>query len=362
MSITVVAVGDIMLGVHPLNVTRGVRPSKYGNEEGHPPRELLKRISDKDIMFGNLEAVLSDIGYDEKRFRSVVMRGRPEKAKLLAIIGFDVLSVANNHTLDHGANAARDTMRNLEDNEIRCVGLDSNLHQDHTPLVIVRKGVKIAFLAYCLIPSAHSNLIVTNEDRICEDVSLAKVDSDFVIVSLHWGDEYMITPSPSQIDLAHRIIDSGACLILGHHPHVLQGIERYNDGVIAYSLGNFMFDMEFAEESKDGMILTCILSRKGAVEYEIVPITADGCRIPRIPVGCERDSALSRRGSLSSQLERRESRELHIKQTDYSREALLAGKRSKRRAKIHFMKNLPKYGPRFSTRIIFDYFMSRLRR
>ena len=280
----------------------------------------------------------------------------------LAMMGFNVLSVANNHILDHGADAARDTMRRLEDNGIDCVGLDTNLSQNHTPLVFNCDETRAAFLAYCLIPSVHSNLVVTDTDRICEDVSLAKKEVDFVIVSLHWGSEYMNKPSPSQIDLAHRIIDSGASLILGHHPHVLQGIERYNEGVIAYSLGNFMFDMEFVEESREGLILTCILSKEGAAHFELVPTTVEEDRIPRLLTGDEKDGALGRLSILASELDKRDSRGFDVRQAAYSHMAERERDSARRRARIHFLRNLLKYNPLFSARIVLNYIANRLRR
>lgn len=114
-----------------------------------------------------------------------------------------------------------------------------------------------------------------------KDIKLAKQHSDFVIISLHWGIENVFYPSPKQIDLAHKLIDSGATIILGHHPHVVQGIEKYKNGLIAYSLGNFQFDpSDSYSPNSQSFILTIELTKNGLEDYNITPVKIGSDFIP----------------------------------------------------------------------------------
>lgn len=194
--------------------------------------------------------------------------------------GFDVLSIANNHIWDYGADAVRDTLTILKDAGIGVIGGGMNYQEAHAPLIKETSGVKIAFLGYTdLIPSsldsktARPVIAFLDIDRAISDVKEARKLADLVVVSLHWGNEYEITPNHNQERIAKSLIDAGAQLIIGHHPHVVQPIEEYGGGYIAYSLGNFVFDQNFSPETKKGLALKVILKNKKISQMMPVEIT-----------------------------------------------------------------------------------------
>ena len=197
----------------------------------------------------------------------------PQSVEGLLYSGFDVLSVANNHIWDYGAEAFGDTLKILKDNGISYIGGGSSYDEAHQPVVREIKGTKIAYLGYTnLLPqslgtkSSKPAVAFPDEDQIILDVQKAKTLANIVIVSFHWGDEYETHHNSFQENLAHTAIDAGADLIVGHHPHVVQEVEKYNGGYIAYSLGNFVFDQNFSEDTKSGLLLTATLKDKKITE------------------------------------------------------------------------------------------------
>jgi poly-gamma-glutamate synthesis protein (capsule biosynthesis protein) len=114
-------------------------------------------------------------------------------------------------------------------------------------------------------------------DRIEEEVCAARKQADVVIVSLHWGIEYARQPQESQRRIAHSLIDAGAALVIGHHPHTPQPVERHRHGLIAYSLGNFVFDAA-GEGGRHGLILKCVLTREGVTDYTTTPVVISLCQ------------------------------------------------------------------------------------
>ena len=255
--IVITAVGDIMLGDFPMCNGFGVGSTikKYGS------KFIFEKIKDElsgDIVFGNLEAVLSDKNKNMFSINSMSLRGDPKSVEGLKYAGFNILSLANNHSLEHGYEALYDTVDLLNDNNIIPLGVGREKEIARKPAVFNIKTKKIAFLGYCLRPDKTAYRSIKNKEEILEDIKNVKENADYVILSLHWGDEFVQFPAPWQIDFAHKLIDNGVSIILGHHPHVLQGIEEYNGGIIAYSLGNFVFDM-WHEDEKIGGILKIYL-------------------------------------------------------------------------------------------------------
>lgn len=277
--VTLIAVGDI-------NLARKVDRlmSAYGMD--YPLKEVKERLVQADFTFGNLECAVSDRGtpLDGK---GIWLRARPEVFPELKECGFDLLSVANNHSLDYDSEAFLDTLNYSDQAGILSVGGGKDIVEARTARVVKLDDLSIGFLAY----TQMADIIWSNRyprklkatetlpgaapfeyETIIQDVKNLSEEVDIVVLSLHWGAEYSRTPSPEQRQQAHDFIDSGADVILGHHPHVTQGVEYYNKGLIAYSLGNFVFDQNWSDETREGLVMELKLKRSGVTAAKILPV------------------------------------------------------------------------------------------
>lgn len=267
--IVINAVGDIMLGG---NGTKAFTRLGYD----YPFAATLPMLKNGDITIGNLEAPITGNGqeFKEKRFR---FKSDPNAAKALKNAGFNVLTLANNHMLDFGKIGLQATLQNLAGQGILSVGAGENLASARREAVITVRKKKIAFLAYSLtLPTefyageTRAGTAPAYASYYRNDIARAKAVADYVVVSFHWGTELSRQPKPCQVAVAHRAIEAGADLILGHHPHVLQGIERYKNGLIFYSLGNFAFASLSA--ASDGSVIARISLDGGVKEVELIPL------------------------------------------------------------------------------------------
>lgn len=265
-NITLIFVGDIMLD-------RGTeyKVDKYGNGDfKFPFLEISDYFKKADLIFGNLEGPISDKGMNVGSIYS--FRADPKAIEGLKSAGFNILSLANNHMFDYSRLALDDTFTRLKENGIDYVGAGLTENEAFSPIVKEIKGTKIAFLAYTNLGSANwkaiggkSGMAWINEndfERVKKDVQSAKEKNDIVIVSLHAGQEYLPTADQFQTEFSKMAIDAGADLIVGHHPHVIQNNEQYKDGYIFYSLGNFIFDQSFSEQTMQGLILEAVIENK----------------------------------------------------------------------------------------------------
>jgi len=272
--IRLLAVGDIMLGDHPVCIGHGVRSVIKKNGFDFPFKHTAQILKDADITFGNIETVLSDIGLNPAKIEDIELRGSPESAPALCDAGFNVLSIANNHIMQHGKKAFSETIGILKKNGIFCVGLNS-VNNISNVYSFEKDKIKIGLVSYSLRPEkyhASKSLYASGAlDGITAQVNELSDLFDVVIVSLHWGEEYMNIPSQGQIHFAHEIIDAGASLIIGHHPHVLQGIEKYKRSYIVYSLGNFIFD-KWQRNCRETIILDCDIDQNGIKDLNFVPV------------------------------------------------------------------------------------------
>jgi poly-gamma-glutamate synthesis protein (capsule biosynthesis protein) len=253
-----------------------------------------------DIRVGNLECAITQRDTAEKK--SFPLKAPPQTAQALSLAKFDILSLANNHAMDFGYAGLTDTQNSLRQYSIATVGAGLDVTAAHTPVIIERKGLRLAFLAYVdVLPEnsgfdAHSWIATETKpgiawadlEQIKEDVTAAKLNADLVIVLLHSGIE--ITNVINNIDAdqrlaAHTAIDAGASLVIGSHPHVLQQIERYHGGLIAYSLGNFVFD-QYQGVADATIILRVVLTRQGIQSYDWVPVLIEN-GMPRLSTNLE---------------------------------------------------------------------------
>lgn len=254
-------VGDIMLD-------RGIK-KVADNYFGSNYREFFRNVPElklADIAFGNLEGPLSDKGSDQGSIYS--FRMAPETLAALTDAGFDALSFANNHVGDWGREAFEDTIARLKSGNILPVGADANFAAVTEPKIIEKKGIKVGFLGFTdvgpnwLAATVNRPGILLASDPGFEDIIRnAAAKADALVVSFHWGEEYVTEHNERQEMLAHKAIDAGATLVIGHHPHVIQDTEAYKDGYIAYSLGNFIFDQAFSHDTRTGLMLTVRLKQ-----------------------------------------------------------------------------------------------------
>ena len=259
VQLQLIFVGDIMLD-------RGVKrkvETMGGGDFRFPFYKIAGLISSADLAFGNLEGPISDKGEEVGNLYS--FRMLPQSVDGLVYAGFDVLSLANNHIGDWGREAITDTIVNLRDVGIIPVGAGLNMNDTYAPRVVELQSIKIAFLAFSDFqqpePSdTKSGIAMTNEARMKTAVRGAEQIADIVIVSFHFGNEYIKEPTERQRMLAQLVIDEGADLVVGSHSHVLQPLEIYKDKYIAYGLGNFIFDQNFSFDTMTGGLLSVMLT------------------------------------------------------------------------------------------------------
>jgi len=298
--ITVAAVGDIMLGSWVVDLLQREGPD-------YAFRALQSRWAGSDLVFGNLEAPFTDGGTPfDKKF---TFRVPPSAAIGLKRAGFNVLSIANNHIMDYGVEGLKSTLSTLRRLDIATAGADTTEEAACFPAYLTLTGKRVALLAYSLTFPVEFYARADTAGtcfprRLEEQVRAARRVADFVIVSFHWGAEKQTTPKPYQIEAAHRAIDAGADLVLGHHPHVLQGLEVYHNRLIAYSLGNFAFG-SYSSAATVSILLKVYLDRRGLVFARCIPINVKNVEVefqPRQLVGAAGDSVLVYLNRLSRDL------------------------------------------------------------
>jgi len=272
-SITIVAVGDIMLGGTAEEVLL-----KEGYD--YPFKHVKPLLSNASIVIGNLEGPLTSIcNSDMKLDKEYVFRSPAEKvAPALKNAGFNLLNLANNHILDYGTQGMHDTSKALKDSGINSVGVGENISQARTGIIMDTANGKVGFLSYSLTfpesfwaTDTSPGTAFGHKQQIISDIKRLKPQTDSVIVSFHWGREKTTELRPYQPTLAHAAIDAGASVVLGHHPHVLQAIEKYNDGLIIYSLANFVFG-SYSQDAKTSVIARVTLNEGQFHSAEFIPI------------------------------------------------------------------------------------------
>jgi poly-gamma-glutamate synthesis protein (capsule biosynthesis protein) len=267
--IVINAVGDVMLAGRWSST---LRRSGYD----FPFSATAADLKMGDITIANLESPIARGGneYTEKKFR---FRAEPQIAAALKRSGINLVTLANNHSMDFGGEALDETMMHLDNAGIAWIGAGKNLDEARKMALYTIKGKTIAFLGYSLTQpveffAGRSRPGTTPgiEKILVEDISSARKQADYVIVSFHWGTEGKSAVQPYQQVAAHTAIDAGADVIIGHHPHVLRGIERYKTGIIFYSLGNFTFASK-SRTADSGLIVRLRFS-EGKREAELLPL------------------------------------------------------------------------------------------
>lgn len=274
-------VGDINLGT---KVGESV-VSNGGGDYNFIFSPVASYIKSFDLAIGNLESIISDKGTTTKPVTGVDLRADPAAVNGLVGAGFDIVNVANNHAGDFGEAGMVDSFSRLTAAGIDFVGGGINYTAARKPVIKEIKGIKIACLGYTNVQMymdswyagqvPTSRWIATNSRPgvawahdtrfenfgsvadMTADVKAARANADVVVVIVHFGMEYQYVPTQEQKDWAHAAIDAGAVMVIGHHPHVCQTVEEYKGGFIAYSLGNFVFDIseDMAAGTTKGLVV-----------------------------------------------------------------------------------------------------------
>ncbi|MBN2039095.1 MAG: CapA family protein [Spirochaetes bacterium] len=276
--VCVLFAGDVMLdwGISDTMEKMGV---------SYPLLHLKDFLRSFDYRFCNLECPIAKEGdiHPDKKY---VFLGKPVHIELLKYAGIDGVSLANNHACDYGKSALLYTVKNLISSGISISGAGENRSEAHLPVVVEKNDVNIAIMAYTAIAYDYSfagenspGVARARIDLIAKDIAQFKEYYDYFVVSVHWGDEYSDYPNSRQIQLAHQIIDSGADVIVGHHPHIFQGVEIYRNKPIFYSIGNFIFG-SVNEDIKNNILVSVTFSKKDIKEFRIFPINGNTATSP----------------------------------------------------------------------------------
>ncbi len=256
-------VGDIMLG-------RDVesRITEEGIE--YPFAQVYDILKTPDITIGNFEGVIPE---EHKKTPSMGFQFsiRNEYLTQLKKVGFDVLSLANNHSLDHGIPALMHTRAICKEIGIVCGGSPADIDRYATYTTEAVTGEKITFIFLHSLWSVPSDIFL--------DELFAQIDTESTlqIAYIHWGDEYVLTHNNTQQMIAEKMIDRGVDVVIGHHPHVVQDVGMYKGKPIFYSLGNFIFDQYFSEDVQEGLGVRMHIDDE-YITYTLVPFTSKESR------------------------------------------------------------------------------------
>ncbi len=281
-------VGDVLLAPYVEGVMK-----KNGYD--FPYRESLLYLSEPDVTAANFEypVTLREAPAKNKQY---VYKGPPDSLPAFRDAGFDVVNLANNHTMDHGVEGLLDTMDYLDKAGIAHMGAGNNDTEAFAPSIHEVRGVKVAYVGLSrVVPEvswkADKNTPGVAETydtrRAVEAIAKAKDMADIVVVMVHWGTERTTVLEDYQKQFARQYIDAGADLVIGSHPHVLQGFETYKGKWIAYSLGNFIFGLNPKGEEKDTGVLDAVCSKNGNCDLTFHPMVSVNSQ----PIPLEGDEA-----------------------------------------------------------------------
>jgi poly-gamma-glutamate synthesis protein (capsule biosynthesis protein) len=252
-----------------------------------PLCDIAERLRAADIAFVNLESPFSDGPPIMKA--EMVFRAEPDHVRHLVEAGVDIVSTANNHVRDCGSSGIAFTLDLLEKHRIAAVGTGKDESTAYGGTILERRSVKFGFLAYTF-DQANGNhrdhdprVAMLDIKRMQAGVAALKTKTDAVIVSMHAGAEYVSRPYQPQIDFARAAIDAGAQLVAGHHPHVVQTMELYKNGLILYSLGNLVFDQN-QPDTRRGLLAEAVFQGPKLAECTLIPIDIVDT-VPRVATG-----------------------------------------------------------------------------
>lgn len=263
---TLIATGDVILARSVNAKMINLHNFKY------PFEKTAGFLKNSDIVFINLEAPL--IPDCPVTFEGMIFCGDQKDIDGLIYAGVGAASLANNHAGNYGLKGIENTVNLLKKNNIQVTG-------NGEAAVITVRDKKFGFLGYNDIGTKEKGIALADIEDIKTAVANLKKQVDFAVVAFHWGVEYTGSPNSRQIELAHAAIDSGADLIIGNHPHWVQGIELYKGKFITYAHGNFVFDQMWSRETREGVIGKYVFDSSGLADVRFYPVIIDDYSQPR---------------------------------------------------------------------------------
>jgi len=271
------------------------------NDFTYPFDATKKFLKNADYTIINMESPLTK---DCKPTQNgMVFCGNQKFVKGLNSSGVDVVSLANNHILNKGTQGLDETKKLLNENGISYVGENKILYKTTS------RNVKIAFISYNDILPRDKRVSILDKDKVKKQIATAKEHADFVVVMFHWGKEYSYQPvsdppvakhAPKKI--ARLAVDNGADLVVGNHPHTVQGYEKYKGKYIFYALGNFIFDQMWSEQTGIGYVLRVKIHDTKISSYQIEPIKIGSDYQPVFLKGKEKKEVLQKIKEISDRL------------------------------------------------------------
>ncbi|MFA6042956.1 MAG: CapA family protein [Patescibacteria group bacterium] len=292
-SATLVFSGDVMLG-------RSVRDQinrRGGGNGAWVTANLAKVFRQADLAFVNLE---SPFLAGSASSQEMIFRADPKHVTALTGAGIDVVSFANNHSRNQGSAGIQATVDLLQKNRILVAGAGSTSKVAYAPRFFQAGAVPVAVLAYTygerVLTTNIQKTTIANVDIWLMQAEVKKVRATgrFVVVSLHAGNEYTVVPNSLQKTFAHAAVDAGADLVIGHHPHWVQPVEKYKGKHILYSLGNLVFDQTWSKNTQEGAVARVTVSDRRQVTLEVLPVKIERTSQPRFMSASEAKPVLQR--------------------------------------------------------------------
>jgi poly-gamma-glutamate capsule biosynthesis protein CapA/YwtB (metallophosphatase superfamily) len=282
-ALDMLVVGDIMLG-------RAVNAKMVGsNDYLYPFRQIHSEFQGADLRVANLECTVTDlypVPTDPFTFTFVTAKRAVEG---LAYAGLSAVTVANNHADGPGPGPLLDMIATLRDKGIAVCGGGNTLDEARAPAIVSARGMRVALLGYDMIPpqgayatDGSPGLAPVDLETLPRDIAAARAKADLVIPYFHWGIEYTKVPTIDQQRTARAAIDAGADMVLGNHPHWVQGIESYKGRLIVYSFGNFVFDQDWSRPTREGVMIHLYWRGTTLAGIRIVPVLDENRCQPRI--------------------------------------------------------------------------------
>ena len=253
-------------------------------------------LKSAEIAFINLETPLID--NCPVTNQGMIFCGQSRHLEGLKYAGVDVVNLANNHSGNYGPEGIASTKELLTETNMLAVGLQN-------PAYKTVNNIRFAFLGYNHIPPNLAYLSWAEEEKIKQEVALAKQNAEIVVVAFHWGVEYVSQPTLIQQQLARLAIDAGADLIIGNHPHWIQPVEIYKNKLIVYAHGNFIFDQMWSQKTREGVVGRYTFYQDQLIDVEFLPVQIDNYGQPYFLEGIKKQAILK-------EMER-QSLELHFK-------------------------------------------------